>query len=53
MIFFFIIFINLNFDNLKYPMIVEEILDGIEGFGEYANMYQEIFNVIDNLVLKY
>ncbi|KAM3130236.1 hypothetical protein pb186bvf_017631 [Paramecium bursaria] len=34
-------------------MIVEEILDGIEGFGEYANMYQEIFNVIDNLVLKY
>jgi hypothetical protein len=34
-------------------MIVEEILDGIEGFGEYVNMYHEIFNLIDNLVLKY
>ena len=34
-------------------MIVEESRDGIEGFGEYVNFYDEIFNVIGNLVLKH
>ena len=34
-------------------MIVEELLDGIEGIDEYVRFYVDISNEIDNLVLKY
>ena len=34
-------------------MIVEETLDGLEGINDYIRMFEEMMNVVDNVVLEY